>query len=72
MVELNAHAAGNGGQMPRDAYSLPSLPLGGSEAIIIIHAEGVIAGQNDCLHYDPGNRCNLPASKALPGSDGNE
>ena len=25
MVDLNAHEAGNGGQKPRDAYSLPSL-----------------------------------------------
>ncbi len=25
MVDLNAHEAGNGGQKPREAYSLPSL-----------------------------------------------
>jgi hypothetical protein len=25
MVDLNAHATGNGGKKPREAYSLPSL-----------------------------------------------
>jgi PAS domain S-box-containing protein len=44
----------------------------GSEAIIIIHAEGVAAGQNDCLHHDPSHRCDLPAGRPLSASDRNQ
>jgi hypothetical protein len=43
----------------------------GSEAIII-HAEGVAAGQNDCLHHDPSHRCDLPAGRPLSASDRNQ
>ena len=31
MVDLNAHEAGNGGQMPREAYSPTEAPLLGGQ-----------------------------------------
>lgn len=43
----------------------------GRDAINIIHAKGVAAGQNDCLHHDPGQHRDLPAGKPLSASDGN-
>ena len=33
MVDLNAHEAGNGGQMPREAYSPTESPLLGGEQV---------------------------------------
>ena len=37
----------------------------------VIHAEGVAAEQNDCLHHDPSQHRDLPAGKPFSASDGN-
>jgi hypothetical protein len=36
MVDLNAHATGNGGKKPREAYSLPSLLYSESSDLAIV------------------------------------
>ncbi len=45
MVDLNAHEAGNGGQKPREAYSLPSLLYSESARGDQLTLSGMLAGR---------------------------